>query len=156
MTAYDAEKCLFPSPTARIREILMCFAQSFCRVRNKEDNKPPLTDSSKKSLSGAGVIFYPVVPPCFVSPHTYGIPAYSRQLTPALRHGILAFAFPMPSAVHLRISVLSGSHLPGLSESALFALSPPQRFVYLCCFSYSGTERAVCQSFHLTVPGVWR
>ena len=34
----------------------------------------------------------------------------------------------MPSVVHLRISVLPGSHLPGLSGSAPSALSPPQRF----------------------------
>ena len=111
--------------------------QAFCEAHRAEFTKRtfpqktnrPRQTLPKKNLSGAGLIFFPVVPPCFVSPHTYGIPAYSRQITPALRHGILASAFPMPSAVHLRNSVLSGSHLSGLSGSAPFALSPLQQFV---------------------------
>ena len=87
----------------------------------------------------------PVVPPCFVSPHSHGIPTYSRQLTYALRHGILApCAFPMPSAVHLRNSVLPGSHLSGLSGSAPFVLSPHQRFVLLN-WLYFCTRKKKCQ-----------
>ena len=87
----------------------------------------------------------PVVPPCFVSPHSHGIPTYSRKLTYALRHGILApCAFPMPSAVHLRNSVLPGSHLPGLSGSAPFVLSPHQRCVLLN-WLYFCTRKKKCQ-----------
>ena len=90
---------------------------------------PPMTNLLQ-ICQGRDEFSLPVVPPCFVSPHSHGIPTYSRQLTYALRHGILApCAFPMPSAVHLRNSVLPGSHLSGLSVSAPFALSPLQQFV---------------------------
>ena len=71
------------------------------------------------------------MPPCFA------VTTHSRRNTsifPATNvclHVMKYFAwrrFLMPSVVHLRISVLPGSHLPGLSGSAPSALSPPQRF----------------------------
>ena len=76
----------------------------------------------------------PVVPPCFA------VAAHSRRNTnifPATNvcpHVMKYCAFRrflMPSVVHLRISVLPGFHLPGLSGSAPFALSPLQRFTFM-------------------------
>ena len=105
---------------------------------------PPMTNLLQ-ICQGRDEFSLPVVPPCFVSPHSHGIPTYSRQLTYALRHGILApCAFPMPSAVHLRNSVLPGSHLSGLSGSAPFVLSPHQRFVLLN-WLYFCTRKKKCQ-----------
>ena len=105
---------------------------------------PPMTNLLQ-ICQGRDEFSLPVVPPCFVSPHSHGIPTYSRQLTYALRHGILApCTFPMPSAVHLRNSVLPGSHLSGLSGSAPFVLSPHQRFVLLN-WLYFCTRKKKCQ-----------
>ena len=76
----------------------------------------------------------PVVPPCFA------VAAHSRRNTnifPATNvcpHVMKYCAFRrflMPSVVHLRISVLPGFHLPGLSGSAPSALSPLQRFTFM-------------------------
>jgi len=51
------------------------------------------------------------------------IPTYPSQLTYASRHGVLSLApLTMPSAVHLTICILFGSHLPELSVSAYIAV----------------------------------
>ena len=61
-----------------------------------------------------------------------GIPSYSWQLTYAFTSwNTRQMPFPMPSAVHLKLRFLPGSHLPGLSVSALVTLSPLQRFLSL-------------------------
>ena len=65
-------------------------------------------------------------------PCPYGIPAYPRQITPALRCRILG-----PKAVHCTLSgpfdrgFLPGFQHPGLSGRACLPLSPLQRFVGL-------------------------
>ena len=77
---------------------------------------------------------FPAVPPCFAdlkkSPHPYGIPTYSRQLTYALtsQNTRKSIPFPAPSAVHLIMWVRSGSQLPGLSVRPSSPLSPLHRF----------------------------
>ncbi len=77
---------------------------------------------------------FPAVPPCFAdiqkSPHPYGIPTYSRQLTYALtsQNTRNSIPFPAPSAVHLIMWVRSGSQLPGLSVRPSSPLSPLHRF----------------------------
>ena len=77
---------------------------------------------------------FPAVPPCFAdlkkSPHSYGIPTYSRQLTYALtsQNTRKSIPFPAPSAVHLIMWVRSGSQLPGLSVRPSSPLSPLHRF----------------------------
>ena len=64
------------------------------------------------------------------SPHPYGIPTYSRQLTYALtsQNTQKSIPFPAPSAVHLIMWVRSGSQLPGLSVRPSSPLSPLHRF----------------------------
>lgn len=63
-----------------------------------------------------------------------GIPSYSWQLTYAFTSwNTWPKPFPMPSAVHLLLRFLPGSHLPGLSVSAPATLSPLQRFALSSC-----------------------
>ena len=97
---------------------------------------------------------FPAVPPCFAdlkkSPHPYGIPTYSRQLTYALtsQNTRKSIPFPAPSAVHLIMWVRSGSQLPGLSVRPSSPLSPLHRFkviLYSINFLHLSKSDAYCQ-----------
>ena len=143
--------CLLARPMCRCQRMQACLPSARCPWLSQQ--KIALNKFLLKSVKDESSTF-PAVPPCFAdikkSPHPYGIPTYSRQLTYALtsQNTWKSIPFPAPSAVHLIMWVRSGSQLPGLSVRPSSSLSPLHRFKVILDsinFLYLSKSVAHCQ-----------
>ena len=86
---------------------------------------PPPTDFRLSGTSSEHSILNPWCHPVLCLHTLCEIPSYPRHCsvcqTSATTRSTSCVSFAVPSVVHLRISVLPGSHHPGLSASAPFA-----------------------------------
>ena len=103
---------------------------SFCVIEIPEEfpitqKEPAPTDFRLSGTSSEHSILNPWCHPVLCLHTLCEIPSYPRHCnvcqTSATTRSTSCVSFAVPSVVHLRISVLPGSHHPGLSASAPFA-----------------------------------
>ena len=147
--------------TQNANKMLGVLRQAFCEApmqhfQNDDFQKTnrPRQTLPRKNLSGAGMIFSRGATLLCVSTHLWNTGIFpANNACPASWNTCVCFPHALCGPFAKQRSVrLSPSRT--LWKCPLRFISAST--VCFFCLSYSGTERNVCQSFHLTLSGEWR